>query len=189
MPRPRDPGIDLAIVDACATLLGEVGRRGLTRQAIALRAGVTLPALTRRFADVESIVRAVARTPPVRMAEPADEVDLHAYLTDLLVHTVNGMKAPHVRWAAAELLAAAAGDEDTGTAFRAGLTAARKAAIGRLDTARATGQLPSSVDPELVLDLLMGAVYYRLIWKNRLTDPVEVGPLVSVVLAGVSALG
>lgn len=189
MPRPRDPGIDLAIVDACAALLGEVGRRGLTRQAIALRAGVTLPALTRRFADVESIVRAVARTPPVPIAEPADGVDLHTYLTEVLVRTVNRMTTPHVRWAAAELLAAAAGDEEIGAAFRAGLTAARERTIRRLDAARAGGELPSSVDPELVLDLLMGAVYYRLIWQDRLTDPAEVGPLVGVVLAGVAAMG
>lgn len=189
MPRPRDPGIDIAIVAACAALLGEVGRRGLTRQAIAVRAGVTLPALTRRFADVESIVQAVARTPPVAVAEPADGVDLHTYLTEILVRTVNAMKAPHVRWAAAELLAAAAGDDQIGAAFRAGLTAAREQTVRRLHAARDGGELPSSVDPELVLDLLMGAVYYRLIWRDRLTDAAEVGPMVGVVLAGISATG
>ncbi|MEP6560980.1 MAG: TetR/AcrR family transcriptional regulator [Nakamurella sp.] len=186
MPRPRDPAIGRAIVDACAALLGEVGRRGLTRQAIAIRAGVTLPALTRRFPDVESIVREVARTPPESSREPSEEPDIRAHLVAALVRTVNAMRKPQLRWAAAELLAAAAGDEDTGAAFRAGLTAARKLLVHRLNSARASGELPSSADPELILDLLVGAVYYRLLWKGQLTDAAEIGPIVDLVLAGVA---
>jgi hypothetical protein len=76
-----------------------------------------------------------------------------------------------------------------GRAFRSGLTAAREQTVRRLHAARAGGELPSSVDPELVLDLLMGAVYYRLILKDRLTDPTEVGPMVAAVLAGLAATG
>lgn len=189
MPRPRDPAIDRTIVDACAALLGEVGRRGLTRQAVAVRAGVTLPALTRRFPDVESILREVARTPPIASVAPVDAPGLRDHLVAVLVRTVNAMRDPLLRRSAAELLAAAAGDDATGDAFRSGLTTAREQTVARLEAVRAAGELPVSVDLELILDLLLGTVYYGLLWKGRVTDPAEVGPLVDLVLAGVLATG
>lgn len=187
MPRPRDPAIDHAIVGACAALLGEVGRRGLTRQTIALRAGVTLPALTRRFPDVEAILREVARTPPRTSLDPVDEQDLREYLVAVLGRTVHGVRAATIRRSATELLAAAAGDSAIDEAFRTGMATARERTIRRLESACARGELPASADPELILDLLQGTVYYRLLWRNRRTDPAEIGPIVDLVLAGVAA--
>lgn len=184
MPRPRDPAIDRAIVDACAALLGEVGRRGLTRQAVAVRAGVTLPALTRRFPDVEAIVREVARTPPVGSVAPVAGASVRDHLVAVLVRSVTAMQPAPVRRSAAELLAAAAGDPSTDEAFRTGLITARSETLARLETARRSGELPASTDPELILDLLLGTLYYRLLWKGRRTDAAEVGALVDLVLAG-----
>jgi len=60
--RPRDRSIDRAVIDACVELLEEVGRHRLSREQIARRAGVSLPAVNRRFDSVDDILLAVAGT-------------------------------------------------------------------------------------------------------------------------------
>src|SRR3954454_6220730 len=81
--RPRDPTVDRKIVDACVALLGEVGRARLTREQIARRAGVSLPAVNRRYESVDAILRAVASTPMHADALP-EAPDLRSHLIAML---------------------------------------------------------------------------------------------------------
>jgi hypothetical protein len=46
------------------------------------------------------------------------------------------------------------------------------------------GGLRPDCDPELLLDLLDGALYYRLLWRGERLARAEVEPLVDTVLAG-----
>jgi len=47
-----------------------------------------------------------------------------------------------------------------------------------------SGELAADADGELLLDLLDGALYYRLLWRNQRLTQAEVEPLVDRVLAG-----
>jgi AcrR family transcriptional regulator len=181
--RPRDQAIDRAVVDACAELLGEVGRARLTREQIAVRAGVSLPAVVRRYADVDAVVRAVAATQPVR--PPLPEVStLREHLVAVLTRTTRGFTDPRNRRAAAELLAASAGDPATAAAFTASLAGSRAETVGWVERAVQVGELPAGTDADLLLDLLAGALWYRHLWRGQVATPADVARAVDVVLAG-----
>jgi AcrR family transcriptional regulator len=181
--RPRDQAIDQAVLTACAQLLGEVGRARLTREQIAVRAGVSLPAVTRRYRDVDAVVRAVAATQPTRPALPV-ATSLREHLVAVLARTAAGFADPANRRAAAELLAASAGDPAIAAAFTASLQESRAETVAWVGRAVADGDLPAGTDPELVLDLLGGALWYRHLWRQQLTTPADVEQLVDLVLAG-----
>lgn len=63
----------------------------------------------------------------------------------------------------------------------AGLRADGLRWIERVKTA---GEVAGHVDEELLLDLVTGSVYYRLLWRGEALTEAEVAPLVDLVLAG-----
>lgn len=180
---PRDPSIDRAAVDACVELLGEVGRSNLSRGQIARRAGVSLPAVNRRFDSVDDIILAIARTPMNVDPLPATH-DLRSHLIARFTRAASTLDRMPVRRAAAELVAAVAGDERIDAAFTASLTAQRAETLEVVERARRSGEISADADGELLLDLLNGALYYRLLWRNQRLNEAEVEPLVDLVLAG-----
>jgi AcrR family transcriptional regulator len=186
--RPRDPAIDRAVIDACVELLGEIGRANLSRDRIARRAGVSLPAVNRRFDSVDAILRAIAATP---MHAPGDlpTGDVRAHLVAKLTRAARTLATLPVRRSAAELVAAATGDEAIDAAFAGSLRAFRAETLAVVAGAKETGDLPPGADGELLLDLVDGALYYRLLWRDEPLAEADVPDLVDTVLAGFRARG
>ncbi len=184
MARPRDQAIDRAVVDACVELLDEVGRHRLTREQIARRAGVSLPAVTRRFDSVDDILLAVASTPPHRPDELADADSLRSFLVMALNRTARTFAKVPIRRSAAELLAAAAGDERIEKAFQTTLGDLRAEGLAWVEHAREVGEIAPDVDGEMLLDLVNGAAYYRLLWRGEIITPDDAEQLVRVILDG-----
>lgn len=187
MARPRDQAIDRAVVDACVELLDEVGRHRLTREQIARRAGVSLPAVTRRFNSVDDILLAVASTPPHRPDELSGADSLRSFLVMALTRTARTFASMRVRRSAAELLAAAAGDERIEKAFRTTLADLRAEGLAWVERAREVGEIAPDVDGEMLLDLANGAAYYRLLWRGEIITDVDAERLVDVILGGARA--
>ncbi len=184
MGRPRNQAIDRAVIFACVELLGEVGRHHLSREQIARRAGVSLPAVNRRFASVDDILLAVASTP---MHEPhalpgADS--LRSFLLMSLTRTARMFASTHIRRSASELLAAAAGDERIERALETTLADLGAEGLRWVEWARERGEVDPDVDGEMLLDLANGAAYYRLLWRGEPITEDEVEPLVDLILAG-----
>lgn len=183
MARPRDPEIDRAIARACVELLAEEGRARMTREQIARRAGVSLPALVRRYATVEDVLLAVLRAEPE--PEPLPPVtSLREFLEATLRRTARGTAEPGVRRSAVELLAAAAGDERIGAAFGDALADVRSEGHRWIEQARDRGELRVDVDPDTLLDLLAGAAYYPLLWRGEPLAEESVAGVVDVLLTG-----
>lgn len=172
------------MIDACVDLLEEVGRHRLSREQIARRAGVSLPAVNRRFASVDDILLAVASTP---MHEPhalAAADSLRSYLTLSLTLAARTLETTPIRRSASELLAAAAGDARIEQAFQTALADLRSEGLSWIEWARERGEVDPEVDGETLLDLVNGAVYYRLLWRGEAITEDEVEPLVDLILAG-----
>lgn len=184
MGRPRDRSIDRAVVLACVELLDEFGRHRLSREQIARRAGVSLPAVNRRFASVDDILVAVASTPPHERPELTDADSLRSFLVLSLTRTARTFAAGHVRRAASELLAAAAGNERVAAAFQSTLAGLREEGLAWVEHARARGEIADGVSGDSLLDLVSGAAYYRLLWRGEAIPEAEVEPLVDLILAG-----
>ncbi len=175
------------MIDACVELLDEVGRHQLSREQIARRAGVSLPAVNRRFDSVDDVLLAVASTP---MHEPSGlpgADSLRSFLVLSLTRTARTFARGRIRRPASELLAAAAGDERIEKALETTLADLRAEGLRWVEWARERGQIGPGVDGDTVLDLANGAVYYRLLWRGETTTEEEVEPLVDLILAGAAA--
>lgn len=185
--RPRDPDIDRRVIEACVQLLDEVGRQRLTRERIARRAGLSLPSVTRRYSSVDDVLLAVARTVPRPPAgePPAEQVhSLRDYLITSLTRTARAFAAGGTRRPASELLAAAAGDRRIDEAFRVALAGVRGDGLAWVEHARRVGEIDPDVNGELLLDLVTGAAYYRLLWRGESVPLEEVTDIVDLVLRG-----
>lgn len=184
MARPRDASIDRAVIDACLALLDEVGRHRLSREQIARRAGVSLPAVNRRFASVDDILLEIARTPPHEPGTLEGVDSLRSFLVAALQRAARMLAATPVRRSASELLAAAAGDERIAKAFQSTLADLRSEGLAWVEHARERGEVADHVDGETLLDMVNGALYYRLLWRGETLSEAEVEPLVDLILSG-----
>lgn len=175
------------MIEACVQLLDEVGRQRLTRERIARRAALSLPSVTRRYASVDDVLLAVARTPPRPPAgePPAEHAhSLRDYLIASLTRTARAFAAGGIRRPASELLAAAAGDTRIDKAFRVALAGLRGDGLAWVEHARRIGEIDPDVNGELLLDLVTGGAYYRLLWRGEPVPLEEVTDIVDLVLRG-----
>jgi AcrR family transcriptional regulator len=146
--RPRDPGLDDAVVKATLELLAEDGYARLTVDRIAARAGVGKAGVYRRWPDKVSIVlEAVSRNPERPSAPDTGSLrgDALAFLRSLV-----GYRTLH-----ADAISAISGEALTnppfGEAFRTQLAEPVMDGMRAiLERAIARGQLPAGTDVALL---------------------------------------
>lgn len=159
--RPRSAEADRAILGATLALVGEVGLTRLSMDAVAQRAGVGKATIYRRWSSKEALFRDALGTlagelhPPPDLGSFLDEWD--ALLGDEAVAI-----APRARMILPLLLAEAADDPELFAVVRGSLIAPRRAAARIIvERAIARGELRDDLDPELVIDALIGPLIYR----------------------------
>jgi AcrR family transcriptional regulator len=181
--RPRDLAVDNAILGATIALLSEVGYAGVTVAEVARRAGVSKPAIYRRWAEksqlvVEAMVTQMpTRLPPDTGSASGDLFALTQQLMTTLTKTPLGRVLPG-------LVAEMAADPDLAASYRELIIvptrllwrAAVEAGITR-------GELAPDTDVELVLDALAGPMYVRVLITGDAIDPGYARAGVDLVLA------
>lgn len=158
--RPRDQQIDDAVLAATLALLAEEGYAKTTIQAVARRAGVGPPAIYRRWSNrVELVESAVFPELRGRTIEPTGDLrtDLQMY-TDMFRTTFG---SPAARAAVPALLSEyqSAPSDHRSVALRLG--AGVRLGFRRLLAAQPPDTFDPGIDPDDVLDILVGAVLYR----------------------------
>lgn len=164
--RPRSPAAEAAILDAAVELFAERGLEGSSIEEIARRAGVSRATVYRRWATKEAvIVEALGRLreggEPVSDWSAVGADDLVRIMTEIVPQTL--AEAGRGRLFARLLGAALAHPEMIG-AYVQGYLAPRRAAFARaVDQMKAQGSLPAHTDPEVLQDMLSGALLVRLL--------------------------
>ncbi len=136
---------------------------------VAARAGVGKATIYRRWSSKEALAQgllAQLASPHIEIPESGDTRD------ELLAAVTNPMRAvtetdfgPVIR----ALLSEIASDPSIGDPFRATVVAARRAEIARvIERGIARGDLRPDADPELATELLVGPVYFRLMFGGVL---------------------
>ncbi len=121
------------------------------------KAAVLMDAFTDAFAD--------------RMEAPA-EGDALTRLRIQLRRVAQLMNTPEARRPFVALIAAAQHDPDLATALRERFLDGRRADVGVLIAAGIdNGELPEDLDTDAVIDLIYGALYYRLLVSGAQLDP------------------
>jgi AcrR family transcriptional regulator len=158
--RPRDEGIDRRVIEAACELLAESGFAETTIQAIARRAGVGPSAIYRRWPSrIELIEQAVFPAfDDLRVTPTGDiRVDLESYVTAI----DRAYNAPAARAAIPGLLSAY---QSNPRAYRRDpfpVAASLRRDFRHMFELAAAGTVDPAVDPEDVLDLLIGSMLYR----------------------------
>jgi AcrR family transcriptional regulator len=169
--RPRSSEAHRRILDAARELLSEDGFSDLRLEHVAARAGVGKATIYRRWGSKEALAQellAELAGPHIAVAETGDT------RTELLAAVTNPMRAvtdtpfgPVIR----ALLSQIAVNPTLGDPFRATVVQARRDEIARV-IARgiARGDLRADADQAIATELLVGPVYFRLMFGGDLDD-------------------
>jgi AcrR family transcriptional regulator len=185
--RPRRPSTDDKILRATLELLQQGGPNAVTIDAIAERCGSAKTTIYRRWPSLESLIVDALR---VAVRARLDQVDE--------IHEFDDAQGSPIRGAARQILNLVneslfqssfpmmarilLGDRVLGDRFRAEVFAPLRAVRrGELLEMQANGQLRQDMDPDLVLDLVFGAILYRALMAGRLDEEVadEIADIVS----------
>ncbi|NRQ38781.1 TetR/AcrR family transcriptional regulator [Nonomuraea sp. NN258] len=163
--RPRDPDLDARVLRAALELVVEVGYQQTSIDAIARRAGVSRPAVYRRWRAKSDIVAQAlfGRSAPAEVRVTGDlRRDLRAWV-DAVLARFGGPAMAHA------FLGLMADLRDRGDRrFRLDLVQPRRDHLAR--TLAQPGARPG-VDQQVFLELLVGAVFLRVATGHDVSDP------------------
>lgn len=182
--RPRNEAADDAIMDAVVELLTESGFRGVTIDAVAQRAGVGRATIYRRWAGKEQLVLDALTAGRFPFPQP----DTGNLRDDLLAYYLPLADAEAQRGAVRlmpALAAEAAVDSELAARLHAYVSDRRAPVAGILYRAQERGEIGDGYDVELVVDLLTGAIMYRLYFSGAPVDEDVIHRLIEGVLIGI----
>jgi AcrR family transcriptional regulator len=161
--RRRNDAAQEAILDAAFRLLSDPAAESLTIDAIAAEAGVGRQTIYRWWPSKGAVVAdALARHAQVVVPERdtgSFAGDLAAFLADSFAGLENEGWASRLR----QIVAEAQHDENV-ERMLADFTAARRATLhALLERGRAEGELAAGADLDMLVDMVYGVLYYRLL--------------------------
>jgi AcrR family transcriptional regulator len=167
--RPRSADADARIAEAALALFAERGLEGAAIDEIARRAGVTRATVYRRWATREALIADALRR--IRNPQQAewDAADWGCLDADAFVHMMletvpHTLADPGLAPLAARLLGASRSHPELLRAYWDGMLAPRREAFARSIAAmQAAGRLPRDADPDVLQDMISGALVYRLL--------------------------
>lgn len=187
--RPRSANADRKILGAAAQVMAEKGINGLSIEEVAARAAVGKTTIYRRWPSrgrlaLDAFLAEFGgqqRLPDTGTFAGDLRAALGAWIT-AVAGTSNG------RDMLVGLIAEIQHDGNLADAWRDQVIAPLRAQYSiMLDRAVSRGEIPAETDAGVVLDLLFGACYYRLLQGQRPVNEQFVKQVVDVVAAGVGA--
>ena len=182
--RPRDPRADQAILTAVLKLIAERGIHELRLDDVADRAGVGKATIYRRYRSKNDLVTA-AVSALVSEIEIPDSGSTRTDLLELMRGAVAVYTDPIAAGVMPDVVASIRLNADLAKALRGGLVGVRRAALRQvLERGVNRGDLGADLDFELALDVLGGALFYRLLITGvPLNNQLAIG-VVELILRG-----
>lgn len=184
--RPRSDKVHRAILDATRDLIIEHGFADLHLEHVAARAGVGKTAIYRRWASKEALALELLlalAAPHIAIAETGNTRD---ELTASVNNAINGLTRSTFGPVIRALLSSIADNPALGDPFRATVVQARRAEIAAVITRGIErGDLRRDVNMDVATELLVGPVYFRLMFGGELDDEFATS-VVDALLQGLS---
>lgn len=184
--RPRNIGIDAAILVAARELLAEVGYAQVTMDATAARAGTSKAAIYRRFkSKAELLFAAAMHTSNIEL--PPDTGSFRGDLLALARRIRSNMSAPAAREVAPQVLAEISRSPEVSQRLRTVFVATERAEIEAILT-RATkrGELTRMPSVATVHRMLGGALFFTIFVIDETIDDAELAAVIDALSAGLS---
>ncbi|WP_042430370.1 TetR/AcrR family transcriptional regulator [Streptacidiphilus anmyonensis] len=183
--RPREARVTSAALQAVVELITEQGVAAVTMDAVAARAGVSKPALYRRWPSKQALIVAAAET-RVGPLVVADQGDLRAELREVFTARLESYRLPGTDRLLAELIGAATRDSTEREAYAAYAERVTSETRVILERALARGEVRSDVDIRSAATLVAAPLIYRLLAERRLPDARFVDDLVELTVRAVA---
>jgi AcrR family transcriptional regulator len=171
--RPRSARAERAIHDATFQILVEQGYEGMTIEAVAARAGVGKATIYRRYDGKDALVADALRTlnpaPNIELPDTGSFRGDFRLLIERFAETTFGtVLGPMI----VRLLSAVLTNPDIQPIFVANVVAPRQAAaLAIIQRAIERGELRHDLDTQRALDMLVGAILYRVFFGHD--DPAD----------------
>lgn len=186
--RPRDPGVDEGILEAAVELLTEGGFEKLSMEAVAARAGVAKASVYRRYPSRIELIVAMCQAyaaPQVTLPDTgslrADLEQLVGFLNDSMCPTTtSGRIMP-------AMLSAAKEHAEVREAMQQFSATRRRRIYDIVKAAKARGELRADADADVIGDLVVGSMMYRIVIRNGKIDKKFRTALIDGVLQGFGA--
>jgi AcrR family transcriptional regulator len=180
--RPRDPALDERILEQLLALLGTHGYTRLTLDELAARSGVAKTTILRRWPSKAAVAAAAIERLAFQSVDVPDSgslrEDIHALLQGAVDTFVRGRGQFVPR-----LFREAGHHPEIANLLNTVLHTRRQAYRKVLALAIARGDLSPSADQELLIDLLIGPLWLRLLLTNDPITPQYVDSNVEAALA------
>jgi AcrR family transcriptional regulator len=183
--RPRSEQADRAILAAAAELLAERGPAGMSIEEVASRAGVGKATIYRRWASRGTLALDAFLAEFQGQQPLPDTGSLHDDLLAALRSWIRSVTRTSAGPILAGLIAEAQLDPGLATAWRERVVERLRAQHKiMLDRAVARGEISAKTDYDVVLDLMFGAAYHRLLHGHRPLTDLFARRVVDLIVAG-----
>lgn len=184
--RPRDARVDVAILEAARSLLAEKGFAGTTVEAIATRAGVGKATIYRRWPTREALLLAATTSELPDLPTP-DTGDLRQDLLLVLTTLAEQIRMAGPASYLGDLISESTRNPALRKDFQAMIQQRRSFCAEIVAQARERGDVREDVDPDLVVDLISGSIFYRKLFSDEEADAAYIEQAVDAVLDGILA--
>ena len=182
--RPREARLDGAIPAATLELIAEVGIHDFRMEDVAERAGVGKAAIYRRFRSKDELVAASVAALVSEITIP-DTGSTREDLMALMGEAVAVYRDPIKAGVMPSVVGAMRQRPELARALREGFLAQRRAALRAvLDRGVVRGDLRPDLDVVLALDVLGGALFYRLLVTGGPIDAKLAEGIADLILRG-----
>jgi AcrR family transcriptional regulator len=183
--------MDAAILDATLRELADTGYPGLSIDAVARRAGVSRPAIYRRWPSKAQLVHEAVFPDIVAADLPIPHgPDFAADVQTMLRQAISYLSRPEVLAAAPALMAEFRTDPGLHQLMAARLEDRLRAGLARrVEAAIATGEAAPGTDADLMLDVITGTVLFALLSRPSAIQPVSLEALTAMLLHGIQPPG
>jgi AcrR family transcriptional regulator len=182
--RPREARADRAILVATIELMAERGVRDLRMGDVAERAGVGKATIYRRYRSKDELVADAVATLVSEIVIP-DTGSTRSDLLALMRQAVELYSGPLARGLMPALLEETRRNPELASTVRDRFLAERRSALSAvLDRGVRRGDLRRGLDLELALDVLGGAIFYRLLVTGAAIDERLAEGVVELILRG-----
>ena len=169
--RPRDAGADRAILDAALELFIERGVEGASMEQIAKRAGVGKLTVYRRWSSKEVLLSQAIESARANLSdtqpEDLDAVPLADLITKSLPAQVDLMADPKFIGMIAQIFGSRTSHPMLlQTYWEHYVEPRRRDVHGLLRRAQQEGRLEPDADLDVVIDMMVGALTYRMLQPN-----------------------
>lgn len=170
--RPRDAGADRAILQAALDVFIERGVEGSSIEQIAKRAGVGKPTIYRRWSSKEDLIAAAMETLIAEEAgwaspEQVDAESPYELVEAAIESAAAATTTPHYRALLARVFGSAVSHPELMAVYWDRYILPRRRLAARLlERAREHGTVADDADFDVAIDMMVGAITYRVLQPN-----------------------